>query len=61
MSEKCANCGKPSGASVNGRAFCNDPKCIDAVIRGAVGPVIEAVVRAIEADSPAKPPTDGVG
>jgi endogenous inhibitor of DNA gyrase (YacG/DUF329 family) len=31
MSKNCANCGKPSsGASVNGRPFCNDPKCIDA-------------------------------
>jgi hypothetical protein len=48
MSEKCANCGKPCSGSVNGRPFCNEPKCIDAVIRGAVRPVIEAVLRAEE-------------
>jgi hypothetical protein len=47
MSKNCANCGKPSsGASVNGRPFCNDPKCIDAVIRATVRPIIEGIRRA---------------
>jgi len=48
--KKCANCGGPAHGSVNGQQFCNDPKCVNAVMKLAVRPVLAAMLRQQQLD-----------